>query len=146
MQTIRLADALSLQLVQLTVPFSSAQSLTAESPYVSCFDTLDKSSDRVRPIPGASGSSPRFAYHLHHHSINSSCQPSCHFIAGRFQHLACLELVLTRPPDHSSSLQCTLSSSLKWSSKSSSATTEASSTFALSSAAFDSRRMLAASR
>jgi hypothetical protein len=54
--------------------------------------------------------------------------------------------VLTRRPIHSSSLQCTLSSSLKWSSRLSSANWEASSRFTLSSAACNSRRMLAESR
>jgi hypothetical protein len=54
--------------------------------------------------------------------------------------------LLIRRPNHSSSLQCTLSSSLKWSSKSPPAASAASSSLTLSSAAFTSRRTLAESR
>jgi hypothetical protein len=106
-----------------------------------------ESSSRPNPIPGPSGSSPRFAYHLHHHSRISSSQTKVvilYLVAS--EDLCISKPLLIRRPNHSSSLQCTLSSSLKWSSKSSPAASEASSSFTLSSAAFNSRRTLAESR
>lgn len=147
-KTSRPALCLSLQLVQLIVLSSSALIITAESRRASCFDTLDRSYDRPDRFrgPAAPLHDLRIVSIITRQVLHAKQIVVLYLVKSDSLCVRVFMSLPTRLPNYSPSLQCTLSSSLKWSSKSSSPTTEASSTFALSSAAFDSRRMLAASR